>query len=91
LAFVTAGENTGILAVMLVSIPGFAFGWLRPMGIDFEKYVGFWWKHFLGTKHYTYRGIDPLAVVGRGENNGGEAKEETRRSRKTRIAFEQAN
>ncbi|MFC5369814.1 PrgI family protein, partial [Arcanobacterium bovis] len=27
LAFVTAGENTGILAVMLVSIPGFAFGW----------------------------------------------------------------
>lgn len=38
-------EDVGVIAVSVLTAPAVAVGWIRPMGVAFERYVGFWWAY----------------------------------------------
>lgn len=76
-------EDVGVVAVSLGAIPAVALGWVRPMGVAFENYVGYWWAH----QHNR----SPLIYA---EAQGNETKKnssQARRSVRKTAAFEATN
>ncbi|MFP7697073.1 PrgI family protein [Trueperella sp. LYQ143] len=43
-------EDLGVIAISVLALPGVCLGWVRPMGIPFERYVGYWWR-YQGGRH----------------------------------------
>ncbi len=70
-------EDLGVALVTLLAIPAVCLGWMRPMGIAFEHYVGYWWAHQQDRTPYVYADWN---------DNGVEKKERRRDSRRKRQA-----
>lgn len=93
-------ENTGVVVVTVLALPAAAYGWVRPMGIPFEQYFGYYWAHLRGQKHFHYQDVDYRLVIGQmvRESDDGKKKKEarpisrrTRRARRRFASFEAAN
>ncbi|MEW6872491.1 PrgI family protein [Trueperella pyogenes] len=52
--YVAGLEDLGVVLVVLGAIPAIAVGWVRPMGIKFEQYVGYWWAHQQTHSPFVY-------------------------------------
>lgn len=76
--------DLGVVLVSVCAIPLVALGWLRPMGVPFEKYAGYWWQFRQGRKRFIYdeRTEEQLTK----EANSGQAQ-----SRRASAAFEKTN
>lgn len=88
-------EDLGVLVVTLVFVPVAGFGWVRPMGIPFEKYAKYFWDFRQGRKYFIYHGI-ALADLQekKDESANQELKVLPRKGRKARrkfAAFEATN
>ena len=47
-------DDLGVVVVCLLAIPAALIGWVRPMGVKFEKYVGYWWAHQQSRSPFVY-------------------------------------
>ncbi|QJC22516.1 PrgI family protein [Arcanobacterium phocisimile] len=47
-------ENLGVVIVTLLSVPAVALGWVRPMGVPFEKYFSYAWDWRQGKKVFVF-------------------------------------
>lgn len=94
--FLAGLQDLGVVVVSVVMVPAAAFGWVRPMGIPFEKYVGYFWAFRQGRKFFTFSKVDLKDLDGekRNEDEIKEAKALPRRGRRARkkfAAFESTN
>lgn len=47
--------DMGVYVVSVVAIPFALVGWWRRLGVPFEKYVGFMWRHRRSPAFYLYQ------------------------------------
>lgn len=92
-------DDLGVVVITVLVVPVAAFGWARPMGIEFEKYIGYYWAFRQGPKYFAYAGL-PVEVFSSGmEKEEDSEKQEvakalprrTRWARKKFAAFEATN
>ncbi|XCB29564.1 PrgI family protein [Arcanobacterium hippocoleae] len=79
-------EDLGVVVVVFLALPMVAIGWMRPMGIVMEKYVGYWWAHVQGRKIFTFN--QEMRAV---EGISSEKKVKGARSKAAYGAFESTN
>lgn len=91
-------QDLGVVVVTLLAMPAAGFGWVRPMGIPFEKYIRYFWAFRRGRKFFTYQGVDWRDLLEEKKQDekqeGKKVKALPRRSRKARkrfAAFETTN
>lgn len=89
-------QDLGVVVVTLLAVPVAGFGWVRPMGIPFEKYIKYFWAFRQGRKFYTYQGIS-LKEIDEKKQDDEEKQElkalprKRRKARKRFAAFEATN
>ncbi|VDG75779.1 PrgI family protein [Actinobaculum suis] len=86
-SFKLGSDDVGVIIVALLAIPAGALGWVRPMGIPFEQYVGFWWAHRQNRSPLVYCEIGGHDDI----TSRGKEKPPVGRSRKAIAAFERGN
>ncbi|MFY9263330.1 MAG: PrgI family protein [Arcanobacterium sp.] len=52
--YMAGWEDLGAYLVALLAVPAVALGWVRPMGVPFEKYFGYIWRFHQATKQFSY-------------------------------------
>lgn len=95
--FYLAGlDDLGVVAVCLLAMPAAGYGWVRPMGIAFEKYFRYFWDFSRSGKTAVYQQIDFYEVevkanVGKEKPGFQGLARRKRKNRKKLAAFEAAN
>lgn len=54
LCYLAGMDDLGVVLVSLLSVPAVCFGWVRPMGVPFEKYFGYMWRFHKARKQFIY-------------------------------------
>lgn len=86
--FYMAGlDDVGSPVVFLLGVPAAALGWVRPMGVPFEKYFGYMWAYRQGRRRFHYA---TMPVFGKEEDDAPK-QAQGRKARRASAAFEASN